>query len=138
MEVEMTNLIKTGIFIGVTLLVTTGCSGPYKPKPSADALQEKEKVLLLDHGLTYYLKVVKQGANQLPGGQLQVKLEVENEEDKDVWTDVQVIFRGEDGFEVEKTNWEPILFHRRTVTSFQRNSLNPKAADYRILIRNTK
>ncbi|HLG20009.1 MAG TPA: hypothetical protein VI895_09390 [Bdellovibrionota bacterium] len=122
----------------VTVLFAASCGRPYRTEATKSAPQETEKVLLLDHGLTYYFNIVKQKADRLPGGQLQVKLEVENEEDKDVWTDVQVIFRAEDGFEVEKTDWEPVLFHRRTVTSYQKNSLNPKAADYRVLIRNAK
>ena len=122
------------LFVGLLLM---SC-GPYRPGVNKAPMQEKEKIILLDHGLTSYLNVVKQGVSRLPGGQLQVKLEMENEEDKDVWTDIQVIFRGEDGFELEKTDWQPFLFHRRTTTLFQQNSLNPSAADYRILIRNAK
>ncbi len=121
----------------IAMAVGLGC-GPYKPGVKTAPMQEKEKVVLLDHGLTYYLKVVKQGVSRLPGGQLQVKMEMENEEDKDVWTDVQIIFRGEDGFELEKTDWQPFMWHRRQVTLFQQNSLNTQAADYRILIRNAK
>jgi hypothetical protein len=125
------------IAVAAALILIAAC-GPYKPGVNQAAMQEKEKIILLDHGLTYYLNVVKQGAARLPGGQLQVKLEMENEEDKDVWTDVQVIFRGADGFELEKTDWQPFMFHRRTVTLFQQNSLNTAAADYRVLIRNAK
>lgn len=126
------------LVFGLVFGITFGCTGPYRAKPSKGALQETEKVVLLDHGLTYYLKTVKHQSNKMDGGQLLVKLAMENEEDKDVWVDIQVIFRGTDGFEVEKTQWEPFLFHRRKVTTFQRNSLKTSAADYRILIRNIK
>ena len=126
-----------GIGLMVVAMVVA-CGRPYKPSATSDAPQETEKILLLDFVLTRYLNVVKQAANRLPGGQLQVKVDIENEENKDVWCDVQVIFRGEDGFEVEKTNWQPQLFHKRTVTTIARNSLSPSAADYRILIRNVK
>lgn len=115
----------------------SGC-GPYKPDVNKSPMQETEKVILLDHGLTYYINIVKQKANRLDGGQLEVKMELQNEEDKDVWVDIQTIFRDKDGFELEKTDWEPIMLHRRTVTSFKKNSLNPAAADYRVLIRNIK
>jgi hypothetical protein len=114
------------------------CGRPYRPDTAKDAPQEKEKILLLDHGLTYYFNIVKQGISRTPGGQLVVKVDIENEENKDVWTDVQVIFKGSDGFEVEKTDWQPQLFHRRTVTTLQKNSIDARAADYRILIRNAK
>lgn len=126
-------VLGLGLVLGLA-----GCGRPYKPDVNRAPMQEKEKVILLDHGLTYYLNVVKQAANRLPGGQLQLKMEIENEEDTDVWVDIQVIFRGEDGFEVEKTDWEPFMFHRREVMTIQKNSLNPTAADYRVLIRNTK
>ncbi len=129
--------MKKWIVLTLATLGILSC-GPYRPGVNAVPMQEKEKVILLDHGMTYYLNVVKQGASRLPGGQLQVKIEMENEEDKDVWTDIQVVFRGTDGFDLEKTDWEPFLFHRRTVTMFEKNSLNPMAADYRILIRNAK
>lgn len=126
-------------FLALTLstLLVFSC-GPYRPGVNKEPMQEREKIILLDHGLTYYLNVVKQGVSRLPGGQLQIKLEMENRLDTDVWTDIQVIFRGEDGFEVEKTDWQPFLFHRRTVTLFQTNSIAATAADYRILIRNAK
>jgi hypothetical protein len=130
--------MKRFTVLAVLMLLAVACGRPYRPGVNPTPIQESEKVLLLDHGMTYYLNVVKHASSRLPGGQLQVKLEMENEEDKDVWTDVQVIFRGADGFEMEKTDWEPFLFHRRTVTLFQRNSLNTQAMDYRILIRNTK
>ena len=125
----------------LTLLIGTllvGCGRPYAPGRSIDAPQDRNKILLLDHGLTYYLKVLRQRAERTEDGRLLVKVEIENEEDKDVWTDIQIVFRGEDGFEVEKTTWEPLLFHRRAVTSVQRNSLSSQAANYLLQIRNTK
>jgi uncharacterized protein YcfL len=123
---------------GVLFLTAIGCGRPYLPGPETDAPQEKNKILLMDHGLTYYFNVTKQNVSRTPSGNLLVKVDIENEENTDVWCDVQVIFRGSDGFELEKTDWEPILFHRRTVTSIQRNSMNPQASDYRIQIRNAK
>lgn len=125
------------VLIGVFSLLLA-CGRPYRPDVTRNAPQEKEKIMLLDHGLTYYFNVVKQGVSRLPGGQLQVKVDIENEEDKDVWCDVQVVFKGQDGFEIEKTNWQPTMFHRRTITSIQQNSLNAAVADYLVNIRNAK
>lgn len=125
------------LLIGIFLIAGLGC-GPYKPTSSETPLQETEKVLLLDHGLTYRIHVVKEASTRLAGGQFEVKMEIENKWNDDVWVDIQTIFRGTDGFEIEKTDWEPFLLHRRTVTLFQRNSLNTAAADYRILIRNVR
>jgi uncharacterized protein YcfL len=112
--------------------------GPYKANVNTSPLQESERVVLLDSALTRYLNVVKHKSDRLDAGQLEIKLAVENEENEDVWCDVQVIFRDADGFELEKTSWEPVQFHRRKVTTFKRNSLSAKASDYRVLIRNIK
>ncbi|MFH1017128.1 MAG: hypothetical protein V1798_02975 [Pseudomonadota bacterium] len=123
----------------LSLLVSlSACGRPYMPGVSVNAPQEKEKILLLDHGLTYYLKIVRQAASRTPGGQLVVKVDVENEENKDVPTDVNVIFKGEDGFELENTGWQPQLFRRREVTTLAKTSIDARATDYRILIRNVK
>lgn len=128
------------IFLAMLLVgIVASCAGrPYAPGQSVDAPQEGSKVLLLDHGLTYYLKVLKHKAERTEDGRLLVKVEIENEEDKDVWTDIQVVFKGDDGFEVEKSAWEPLMFHRRAVTSVQKNSLSTQASNYLLQIRNTK
>ncbi len=126
------------LLVLLLLVSIAACGRPYRPGISVNTPQEKEKILLLDHGLTYYLKVVKQGVTRAPGGQLIVKVDMENEEDTDVWCDVRVNFRGEDGFQVETTDWQPLLFHRRAVTSIQKNSISPQVADYRVEIRNVK
>lgn len=131
--------MRIGMRITLLLLATllVAC-GPYKPEVHTTPLQETEKVVLLDFSLTRYLNIVRHKGDRLPGGQLEVKLEMENEEKGDVWADVQVIFRDQDGFELEKTNWEPVQFHGHSVTTFKKNSLNAKASDYRVLIRGVK
>ena len=124
------------ILILVSLMI--GSCGPYRADKNPDPLQETERVVLLDHVLKRYLNIVKSKTERLPGGQLNVKIAIENEENSDIWADVRVIFRDADGFEIETTNWEPVQFHRRKVTTFAKNSLNASAQDYRILIRNIK
>lgn len=131
----MKNILLVLLLVGFV----ASCAGrPYGAGQSVDAPQESNKILLLDHGLTYYLKILKHKAERTDDGRLLVKVEIENEEDKDVWTDIQVVFKGEDGFEVEKSAWEPMMFHRRAVTSVQKNSLSTNAANYLLQIRNTK
>ncbi len=127
------------VFLMLLLIgFVASCGRPYAPGQSVDAPQESNKILLLDHGLTYYLKVLKHKAVETEDGRLLVKVEIENEEDNDVPTDIQVVFKGKDGFEVEKTSWEPLIFHRRAVTSIQRKSLSTDAANYLLQIRNIK
>ena len=127
-----------GVLVLTLGLAIMNSCGPYRATVHTDPLQEKEKVVLLDHVLKRHLNIVKHKASRLPSGQLEVKVAIENEENNDVWVDMQVIFNDQDGFELEKTNWEPVQFSRRKVTNVRKNSLSAKAADYRILLRNIK
>lgn len=104
-------------------------------KGHVDPLQEQEKIVLIDHKAKRYLRLVKHDATRLPNGSLMVQLEIENKKEKTFHADMQIIFRDEKGFEIEKTNWQPVLFHGRRVGLVEQNSITPSAVDYRILIR---
>ena len=127
--------MKKVFLFAMTVLMMTAC-GPYKADQNKSPLQETERVVLLDRVLASNLNIVKQMTETLESGQMRVKLEIENEKNDDLWTDIQVIFKDSDGFEMEKISWQPVRFQRRAVTTFQRNSMKPNASDYRILIRN--
>ena len=121
----------------VVLLIAislTAC-GASKPKVKPDPLQETERVLFMSRAHKPWLRVVKSKIEKLPGGQMQVVLALENIKNKDIMTDVQVIFRGADGFEVETTSWTPFMLDRRKVSTFRTSSMSPDVADYRIVIR---
>jgi len=121
-------------------LLLPGC-GQFRPMESMNpAVQEEPNanVVFLDLPLKLWLRVPAIQANRLDSGLLQARVKIENFLDSDRWVDIQVIFRDKDGFEVEKTNWEPIYLHRRKVTDYQINSLGPTPADYRILVREAK
>lgn len=122
----------------ITLLTLTfiGC-GPYAPTTNTKPLQESEKIVLLDYPLKN-LNIVKYQASKTESGQLMVQLQMENEKNKDIWTDVQIVFRDANGVEIERTSWEPFMFHRRSVSTYQKASMKTDAVDYRILIRNEK
>lgn len=117
-----------------SLFLITAC-GASKAGRNPTPIQETEHVILLDRVFKANLKIVKDKIEKLPSGQTQVTLEMENRKDEDIWTDVQVIFRGADGFEVEKTSWTPFQFHRREVNTFKATSMSPNITDYRIIIR---
>jgi hypothetical protein len=128
---------KLSIFL-IALSVSVVSCGPRAAKQAKGTLQEEEKVVLLDGVLARNLQVVKEKTDRTDSGQLRVRLEIENIKNADLWTDVQVIFRDSEGFELEKTSWEPTQFHRRAVTTIVRNAMDTKASEYRVLIRNTR
>ena len=119
-----------------SVLAVFAC-GPYRTSDNANPLQETEKVVLLDFPLKN-LNVVKHFSSKTESGQFVVQIDMENEKNKDIWTDIQVVFRDAKGMEVERTSWEPFQFHRRAVSSYKKVSMRSDISDYRILIRNEK
>lgn len=112
--------------------------GPTRVAKNPDPVQYQEDVLLLDRAYKPYLNVVSQNVRKLESGQLEIIIEIQNTRNKDLWADVQTVFKDKDGIEVDKTNWEPIMFHRREVTTYKKVSLSLDAADYRLVIRKPK
>lgn len=128
------NAIGCGVIMILLSVMVCSC-GPYRIKGHSEPLQEQEKVVLIEHKARRYLRLVKHDAERLPNGQLKVRLEIENKKEETFHADVQFIFRDEKGFQIEETNWQPVLFHGRRVTLVEQNSITPKAADYRVLVR---
>lgn len=131
--------MKQTIKILSLVAIVTGffACGPAKPTANTKPLQETEKIVLLDTPLRN-LNIVKHTSARTDSGQFVVQMDMENEKNKDIWTDIQVIFRDANGIEVERTSWEPFQFHRRSVSSYKKVSMRSDVADYRILIRNEK
>lgn len=138
MSGAVTRRVRRGGIAVLLGVVLTGC-GPFIPhEPMARPIQEDHVITFLDLPLAMWLRVSAHQSSRLESGLLQARMRIENILDSDRWVDIQIIFRDKDGFEVEKTNWEPIMLHRRRVTDYQINSLSPKPIDYRILVREAK
>ena len=132
-------LRRAGLVVIVAVVGTFAGCGPFVPQePLSRPIQEDNVITFLDLPLTLWLRVAAHQSSRLDSGLLQARMRIENFLDTDRWVDIQVIFRDKDGFEVEKTNWEPVMLHRRRVTDYQINSLSPKPVDYRILVREAK
>jgi hypothetical protein len=116
------------------VLFVLGC-GPYTPKPATNDIQRSEKIILKDYKAKRYLRLVSHAVDRLPSGSLQVKVVLQNVKNSDLWCDVRVEFHDQTGNVVEEGNWEPMLFERRAEKTIERKSIDPRAADYRILVR---
>jgi len=131
-------MARGAVTLVVGLVLLGGC-GPFRPiEPQSRPVQDDSLVTFLDLPLATWLRIAGNQSQRLDSGLLQARLRIENFLDTDRWVDIQVVFRDKDGFEVEKTNWEPIILHRRRVTEYQINSLSPKPVDYRILVRDPR
>ncbi len=111
--------------------------GPYRVEKNASPMVETEKITALDLVLKN-LNVVKHESTALQDGRLKVQVSMENERNKDIWADIQIVFRDDKGTEIERTSWEAKQFHRRSVSMYERVSLSSMAKDYRVIIRKVK
>jgi len=125
--------MKYLILLASTLLISS--CGPVAAGKKPSPVQEESHVVLTDHWQASWLKVVKTKMEKLSNGTMEVALEMENGKDKNIPCDIQVIFRGADGFEIEKTSWTPFIFNRREVSTFKASSMSTAPVDYRIIIR---
>jgi hypothetical protein len=129
---------RTSVILVVIVALLAGC-GPFRPiDPMSPPVQDTSIITFLDMPLALWLRVAGHQSSRTEGGLLLARMRIENFLDTDRWVDIQVIFRDKDGFEVEKTNWEPIMLQRRRVTDYQINSLSPRPVDYRILVRDPR
>lgn len=137
----MRNFIKAGLW-PVVLVVASAVMAGCEPKPIKGSeetpLEHREKVIGKDFAIRRYFRVANLKAFRTPTDLLQVKLELQNTEDDDIWCDIQVVFYGADGFELEKTNWQPLLLLEEQVTHYETMSLSNKAVDFTILLRNPR
>ncbi|MCB0272734.1 MAG: hypothetical protein KDD46_06950 [Bdellovibrionales bacterium] len=130
--------MKKKIVFVMILATLFGACGPARVGSNPDPIQHEERLLLLDRAYKSKIRLVSEQARKLDSGQLEVIMEIQNQSNKDLWTDIQVIFKDADGVEVDKTNWEPQMFHRRELTTYKKVSLPATAVDYRIVIRAAK
>lgn len=134
----MSNVDKiTGWAMALVLAaaIAAGCHPKELKGPERAPLQYQAKVIGKDFEITKHFRVVNHKAYRTPTDLLQVKLEIQNTEDDDLWCDVQVVFYDADRFEMEKTNWQPILFLGEQLTHYETTSLSNKAVDYTVMLR---
>ncbi len=118
-------------------LVATGiaCHPKELNGPKEPTILGGAKVIGKDFKITKHFRVVNHKAYRTPTDLLQVKLEIQNTDDADLWCDVQVVFYDADHFELEKTNWQPVLFLKQQVTHYETTSISNRAADYVVMLR---
>lgn len=126
----------------IAALIATFAGGCDKPRPVASKVglpvQKQSKVVAKGFVLQDRLRVTRLAANRIEGSLLEVKVGLENIKKDNLWCDIQVVFYDKDGFEKEKTNWQPLLLQSQQVTFYQTRSLSSQAHDFSILLRNPR
>jgi hypothetical protein len=119
----------------IGILVVGGCHPREIKGVKHEPLQYEAKVIGKDFDIQKHFRIANHKAYRTPTDLLQVKVEIQNKDDDDLWCDVQVVFYDADRFELEKTNWQPVLFLKQQLTHYETMSLSNKATDYVVMLR---
>ena len=118
-----------------------GCASTTTPAEVMDKESphlERGRIQWSSSRLRNKLLIETAAADRTDTGLMRLRLIIRNKSRKDVVVDIRVVFLGEDGFEVEKTNWEPVICTARTQTSYEMVSLGANVDDYQIMIRDPR
>lgn len=134
----MNRIIAT--LIAVTLLPLAGCAAthPADSKGRDTPFQDKSRIQWNSSKLKFSLDIDKVVADRTEAGLLRVRLVLRNKRKKDVFVDVRTLFTDGEGFEKERTNWEPICCTARTQTQYETVSLGSGVHDYQVIVREPK
>lgn len=129
------------VWLGLAVVLTctlTSCTPSALRTTAGQSLEFTEQVVSNDSAITGGVRVAKHRARRINGDLLQVDLGLENVRfgKKDLWVDIQVVFYDADHFELERTNWQPLLVKGGQVTYFSTSSLSSAASDYTIFLDN--
>jgi hypothetical protein len=132
--------------MGIFLLVTSCASSPaVAPEVGYQSVASQEKIVYLrgdgkSSDLHKYLRIVKEFSKYDEIGLFKAVIIFNNSRYKKGKTpyllcDVQFVFLDESGLEVEKTNWQPIMFQAGVDVTVKQVSLNPTTRDYKVYVR---
>ncbi len=137
----MTSCIRYG-FICLIVVVLCSCGKEdtlYLPGAVTKApLQQTHRLLLVDKNIRNALLYVNSVNNRLPGGQLLVRVNFQNQRDDAVWADVMIEFQDADGIAIDQTAWIPTRFPAKLVTPVQGTSITPHATKHVVLLKNLR
>jgi hypothetical protein len=133
------------VIMGIPLFVTS-CATPAKaPEVGYQSVASQEKIVYLrgdgkSSDLYKYLKIVKEFSKYDESGLFIAFIIFNNSRYKKGKTpyllcDVQFVFLDADGLELEKTNWQPIMFQAGVDVTVKQVSLNQNTRDYKVYVR---
>ena len=136
------------VIVGMFLFVTSCATTTQVPEVGYQSVASQEKIVYLrgdgkGPDLHKYLKVVKEFSKHDANGLFTVIVIFNNSRYKKgsspyLVCDVQFVFLDDDGIELEKTNWQPVMFEAGVDVTVKQISMNPNTKQYKVYVRNPK
>jgi len=130
------------------LILLVSCAPALTPDVGFDSAASQSRIIYTRTKgqrwtLSKYLKVIKEFSQQDENGLFTGVIVFNNNryavrKSPHLAADVQFVFLGEDGLEVEKTNWQPVLFPPGVDVVVKHVSMNPDTRDYKVYVRGPK
>jgi hypothetical protein len=127
------------LILAVTLGSSLGCrhEGAYAPVGNtAAALENRERVVMLDRMVQSSVDVSNIQDEFLPDGRLRVTANIRNREERRIQVEVDCVFKNEDGFPIgDKTPFQTFILTENAQQGVQFVSMNDKAKTATIRVR---
>ena len=133
------------VIMGILLFVTSCATTAKAPEVGYQSVASQEKIVYLrgdgkSSDLHKYLKIVREFSKYDESGLFKAVIIFNNSRYKKGKTpyllcDVQFVFLDDDGLEIEKTNWQPIMFQAGVDVIVKQVSLNQNTRDYKVYVR---
>lgn len=103
--------------------------------PEDNPYLSEGRIQFESHTTDAIVDVVRVDTERLNGGLLKVIVTLRNKTKSNFFAEFRTTFLDDKRHVLEQTNWEPIELNARTVSEYTCTSINPKAADYQIILR---
>jgi hypothetical protein len=134
--------------MGILLFVTSCATTAKAPEVGYQSVASQEKIVYLrgdgkGSDLHKHLKVVKELSKYDENGLFTVIVIFNNSRYKKgsspyLVCDLQFVFLDDDGLELEKTNWQPVMFEAGVDVTVKQISMNPHTKEYKLYVRDPR
>lgn len=136
------------VIMGILLFVTSCATTAKAPEVGYQSVASQEKIVYLrgdgkGSDLHKHLKVVKELSKYDENGLFTVIVIFNNSRYKKgsspyLVCDLQFVFLDDDGLELEKTNWQPVMFEAGVDVTVKQISMNPHTKEYKVYVRDPR
>jgi len=126
-------------------LIITGChtahdKGPYAPQNSpAPALENSERVVLMDPGVQYSLTCTGLQEGTSADGRLEVTAQIRNRENRRIEVQINCVFKDANGYSTgDETPFQTLILTENATEQVKFTAMNALAKKYTIRVRQAR
>lgn len=139
----MNPIVRSALMLATLIVLATGCkhpeTGALSPQSTTQFDQEnREKFVLLDPGAQYSVTCSGLQETTLPDGRLQVTARVRNRENRRLEVQINCEFKDAQGFAIDSTPFQTLILTENATEAVKFESINDKARNYTIRVRQAR